>query len=527
MPYRDPTAARLAARERQRRRRARLKLDAAKAPVVPLGVADEVGELAAWAAATLKVPPGHPLAGQPMPLPDFAETFLRAGWRAHESALSMGRKNAKSAVCAVLALGHLVGPLRTPGWRGAIASVSKEKAAELRNQVAAIVESSGLGEQVRIRRAPYPGVIESATGSLEVLSSDRTAGQSSSFDLVVVDEIGLMPERSRELLAGLRSSVSAKGGRIVHISVRGDSPLFAEVLNNAATVAHVYAAREGCAIDDKAEWKAANPGLGSIKQVSYMAAEVARIRGAPADEPSFRAFDLNQNLDPSREMILSPDDLRACFTNDPPPRGGACFLGFDFGEAVSASAACAIFPETGRLETWMAFGDNPPLAERARRDSAPYAEMARRGELRTYPGRDVRVADFLSDVAADLGRVRVIAAAADSHKDSEAKDFMDLAGLRWPINFRRVGAGKDGGRDLRAFQRLVMRRRVGLVENLSLVTAISKSTLRRDGNGNPALDKASARGRIDVLSAAVIAAGLAEPAFDRPARRRLRHALAG
>ena len=145
MPYRDPTAERLAARERQRRRRARVKAEPAKAPVIPLGVADSVGELAAWAAATLRVPPGHPLAGQSMVLPDFAESFLRAGWGAHESAMACDRKNSKSAICAVLALGYLIGPLRTPGWRGAIASVSKEKAAELRGQVAAIVEASGLG----------------------------------------------------------------------------------------------------------------------------------------------------------------------------------------------------------------------------------------------------------------------------------------------------------------------------------------------------------------------------------------------
>ena len=291
----------------------------------------------------------------------------------------------KTAICAVLALGCLTGPLRTPGWRGAIASVSKEKAAELRGQVAAIAEASGLEGKVRIRRAPYPGKIESATGTLEVLSSDRNAGHSSSFDLVIVDEAGLMPERARELLAGLRSSVSAKGGRIVHVSVRGDSPLFAEVLANEATVAHHYAAPEGCAIGDESAWAAANPALGTIKSRAYMRAEVERIRGAPADEPSFRAFDLNQNLDPAREMICSPDDLRACFVDDPPPRDGPAFLGFDFGEAVSATAACAIWPSTGRVETWMAFGDVPSLAERQRRDSAPYVAMETRGELCTIP----------------------------------------------------------------------------------------------------------------------------------------------
>ena len=529
MPYRDPNAERMAARERQRRYRARKRAAKAQAPVVALPgpvSADPVGELASWAAATLVVPPGHPLAGQAMALPGFAEDFLRAGWNAHESALCVARKNSKSAVCAVLALGHLVGPLRTPGWRGAVASVSKEKAAELRNQVAAIAEESGL--DVRVRRAPYPGRIESATGSLEVLSADRTAGHASGFDLVIVDETGLLPERARELLAGLRSSVSAKGGRVIHISVRGDSPLFGEILDNAATIKRIYAAPAGCAIDDQAAWHAANPGIAvGIKQLGYMAHEVNRVRGSPADEPSFRAFDLNQNLDPTREMILSPDDLRACFTDDPPPREGRCFLGFDFGEATSSTAACAIWPASGRLETWMAFGDVPALAERARRDSAPYAAMEARGELKLYPGRVVRPEAFLADLQADLAGCRVAAAAADSYKDSEVKDFLDRAAVRWPIEFRRVGAGKDGGRDVRAFQRLVHQRKFAMGENLSLVTAISKSTLRRDGNGNPAIDRAKANGRIDVLSAAVIAAGLAESAFDRPARRRLRHALAG
>ena len=528
MPYRDPNAQRLAARERQRRYRERQRAAKAKTPVVALpgpAPADPVGELASWARETLVVPPGHPAAGRPMVIPDFAQDFLRAGWDAHESAMAISRKNAKSACCAVLALGHLVGPLRTPGWRGAISSVSKEKAGELRNQVAAIAEASGL--DVRIRRAPYPGKIESSTGTLEVLSADRTAGHSSGFDLVVVDETGLMPERSRELLAGLRSSVSAKGGRVIHISVRGDSPLFGEILDNPATIKRVYAAPEGCAIDDQAAWHAANPGIAAgIKQLGYMANEVHRVRGAPSDEPSFRAFDLNQNLDPTREMILSPDDLRACFVDDPPPREGRCFLGFDFGEATSSTAACAVWPATGRMETWQAFGDTPSLVERQRRDSAPYVAMEARGELRTYPGRIVRLKMFLADLQADLAGCRV-AAAADSYKDSEVKDFLDRASVRWPIEFRRVGAGKDGGRDVRAFQRLVHQRRFTMAENLSLVTAISKSTLRRDANGNPGLDKASARGRIDVLSAAVIAAGLAESGFDRPSRRRLRYALAG
>ena len=527
MPYKDPNAQRLANRERQRRYRERQREAKRSAQVLVFPVpADPVGELLAWSRDVLRVPVGHPLAGEPMELPTFAVDFLRAGWTAHESALCIARKNAKSAICAVLALGFLTGPLRVRGWRGAVASVSKEKAAELRAQIEGIALASGL-EGLRFMRAPYPGKVLSESGTLEVLSSERTAGHSSSFDLVVVDETGLMPERSRELLAGLRSSVSAKGGRTIHISVRGDSPLYAEILNNPAVVSRVYMAPEGCALDDEDAWRAANPGLGTVKQRAYMRAEVERIRGAPGDEPSFRAFDLNQRLDPTREMIFSPDDLRGCFVDELPPRAGPAYLGFDFGEATSATACTAIFPATGRAEFWMAYGDVPPIAERGKRDDAPYMAMVERGELRLYPGRVVHPDRFLADVQADLAGVRVPAAAADSYKDSEAMDFLDRAAVRWPIDFRRVGAGKDGGRDVRSLQRLVLNRKLAMHPSLALVTAISKSTVRRDPNGNPGLDKSTSRGRIDVLSAAVIAAGLAAPAFDRPARRRLRSMVVG
>ena len=107
------------------------------------------------------------------------------------------------------------------------------------------------GLDVKVRRSPYPGVIESETGSLDTLSADRTAGHASGYDLVIVDETGLLPERARDLLAGLRSSVSARDGRIRHISIRGDSPLFREILENPAVVSHIHAAPDDCAIDDE------------------------------------------------------------------------------------------------------------------------------------------------------------------------------------------------------------------------------------------------------------------------------------
>ena len=511
------------AADRKRAQRAREKaarvhrLDARPAVVAVVDHADPVGALAQWARQKLKVPNGHPRAGRPMALADFAIDWLRESWDAHESALSTSRKNAKSAIAAILALGYLCGPLRRLGWRGAIASVSKEKAGELRRQVAEIAEASKL--DIRIRRSPYPGIIESATGSLDTLSADKSAGHAAGYDLVIVDETGLFPERARDLLAGLRSSVSARNGKIRHISIKGDSELFAEILANPAVVSHVYAAPDDCDIADKAAWRAANPGLGTIKSLQYMRDEVARVQGVPSDEPSFRALDLNQAISPTREMVCTPDDLRACFADDVAFRG-PCYLAFDVGEAGSGTAACAFWPMSGALRTWLAFGALPKLNARGKRDGADYLAMERRGELRTYAGRTVPLKAFVSDVRADLGGADVRLAVADGYKAEGLRDA-----LPWQLVIQRTGTGPDGSQAVRAFQRRVLTGELSLTSNLSLASAIKESTLRRDGNGNPAVDKARSNGRIDVLSAAVLAVGAGDK-FYKPRRGGIRSAVA-
>ena len=399
----------------------------------------------------------------------------------------------------MVCLGYLVGPLRRPGWRGAIASLDKNKAGELRRQVAEIAEASGLA--VKIRRSPYPGVIESDTGTLDTLSADKHAGHASGYDLVVCDETGLFPLRARDLLAGLRSSVSARGGQVRHISIRGDSPLFKEILENPVVVSSVHAAADGCSIDDEAAWRAANPGLGTIKTLSYMRAEVARVAGVASDEPSFRAFDLNLALSPTTEMVCTPSDLEACFVDEAEYRGQV-FVGIDIGEASSGTAAVAFWPASGALRTWLSFGDVPDLAARGRRDGSDYLAMERRGELRTWPGRTVPVKEFVSQVEADLSGADVRTAVADGYRCGELLDCCP-----WPLEIVRSGVGPDGSASVRAFQRAILTRAVRAAPNLSLTNAIAESVVRRDSNGNPAVDKSRRGGRIDVLSAAILAVG--------------------
>ena len=180
---------------------------------------------------------------------------------------------------------------------------------------------------------------------------------------------------------------------------------------------------------------------------------------------------------------------------------------------------------TGRVELRLAFGDTPKLEDRAKHDAAPYLQMRDAGELVTYPGRVTPVRAFLADLVTAMAGERVTALAADGYKDSESLDFFERAKIRWPVEFRRVGAGKDGGRDVRAAQRLILTARLRMLRSVALISAVTNASIRRDENGNPGLRKAGARGRIDVLSALVIACGLSESQFDKAPARPMRLAV--
>ena len=99
---------------------------------------------------------------------------------------------------------------------------------------------------------------------------------------------------------------------------------------------------------------------------------------------------------------------------------------------------------------------------------------------------------------------------------------LEEAGVRWPMHWRGTGASRtaDGSFDVRSLQSMVLGAKIKHKPSLLVASALADSRIRRDSAGNPALDKGRANGRIDVLSAAVIAAGLAEIHGKQTQRRR-------
>ena len=388
--------------------------------------------------------------------------------------------------------------------------------------MALTAEASGL--EVEDRATPTPGIMWGRNGSqVKFLASDKATGHAIGADIALIDEAGLLDESKRDLWNAILTSTSGRDGRLICISVQGLGPMFADMRDRAedkSVAWHEHTAPLSMEIDDPKAWALANPGLASgIKARNYMVDMARRALASPADQPSFRAFDLNQPQEPGVEPLCSLSDWLRCVrpADDMPARQGGCVVGFDLGGSSSMCALVALWPESGRAEAWASFPDTPSLLERGQLDGVGglYVRMEERGELVTYPGRITPVDLFLKDCAARLEGENVLVAGADRYRKAEAFQAMAEAEVAWPVILRGQGASAtaDGSHDVLAFQRYVLRGHWAMEESLTFESAIQKAQIRRDGAGNPALDRSSSRGRIDVCQAAVIAAGLGEITF--------------
>ena len=194
----------------------------------PIG--DVIGD---WAESTLKVPFG-PLIGQPFVIPEWQREWLSGALQPgiREAALSTARKNGKSGLIAALMLCFMHGPLFKEEWQSIVVSLNGKLAALMRDAIEKTAVISGL--LVDVKRSPVPGHVLGPGGTrVEILASDRATGHATGADIALIDEAGLLTESSRPLWDAIYSSISGRDGRLMCISVRGDSPMFTELAERA------------------------------------------------------------------------------------------------------------------------------------------------------------------------------------------------------------------------------------------------------------------------------------------------------
>ena len=429
---------------------------------------------------------------------------------------------------AAYLLACLLGPLNRLDWRGVVTSLTGALAKELRDAMELTADVSGL-TGLELRKSPPPGILFGRRKSqVRFLAADRATGHAIGADLAIIDEAGLLQENKRELWNALTSSISGRDGRFWAISIQGDGPMFSEMETmQGMPGVHFckWTSNTDCKLDDQNAWHLSNPGLkDGIKSIGYMQHQANRAKVTPSNEMHFRAYDLNQPVNPDKEMIVSVADYVKCIKPEMEPFvNQKVIVGIDLGGTISMTCAAIYSPKSKRLEVRGAFGSDPPITERARVDrmGSKYDIMIREGQLKLYPGRVTPIIPFLQDLWDWFAKSNLtpMIIGLDRYRKAEAQQFFNEADIRpLSVQWRGQGAGKsaDGSHDVRAFQRLIHTQQLHINKSTMLECAIASSAIRYDVAGNPALDKQDNRSRIDALSATIIACGIGQMLDDEP-----------
>ena len=485
-----------------------------------------------WARKTLIVPAGHPLEGRPFRIARYQQAIIRdvLDPSVHEVCACMARKNAKSATVAIILLAYLCGPLRRPGFEAGVLSVTRPKAKKLLLQVEAIATASKLAG-LTFRRSPWPGSVESESGSVEIEAATHAGGSASSYHLSICDELGLFKEAAREAVTGMRGALGATGGKFLSISIHGSGPFMPEILDRDGEPGlriHKWQGDPELALDDPVNWRLANPGLGcGIKKLSKMRTEARRVLRVPSDQPAFRSEQLNLPGAAAGELVVSADSWRQCqrVAEELPERRGPCYLGADLGSTLSLTSVAAFWPDTGRLEVFTAAGDQPRADARGRNDGVGslYSRAVDRGDLWLFSGRMVPIRPILERVRRALAGEPVTVIGTDRFRYQELQQHLSALAIPWRVVYRGSGinAALDTSRDIRAFQTRVESGELWTAPNVMLIHGIGAATLLRDADGIPLrIVPYRAKARIDCVIAMTTAVGLASvrPVRQRPPR---------
>ena len=153
---------------------------------------------------------------------------------------------------------------------------------------------------------------------------------------------------------------------------------------------------------DEAMWPKANPGLGTIKKVEYLRAQVIKAKNDPSYMPTLLTKDFNQPANQASAWLDFESAVNTTLYTFDPKVFRYCILGFDAADTLDLNAATALFMKPGdnhiyrRSMYWIAEEQVKINSNNMRgRDGVPYQEWADRGLIRIVPGNNVDRRVFL------------------------------------------------------------------------------------------------------------------------------------
>ena len=464
--------------------------------------------------------------GRPLVLAEFQKQFIRDVYDnphgTRRAILGCARKNGKSGCIAALLLAHLVGPEAKQNSQIVSGAMSRDQAALVFSLACKMVQQSPkLSSLVRIIPSGKRLIGLPLNVEYKALAADGKTAHGASPVLAIMDEIGQIRGPQSDFVDAITTSQGAHAEPLliaISTQAASDADLFSQWIDDAQTsqdpriVCHLYAAPEGCDLMDESAWRAANPALGLFRSLDDLREQMTQAQRMPSMENSARNLLLNQRVS-TFSPFISPDVWKSC-AGPVQAFDGPVFAGLDLSARTDLTALVIVGQVDGVWQVQAHFWTPEiGLADRARRDRAPYDVWHRQGILRTTPGASVDLEHVAADMLEIFADMDVQAIAFDRWRIDQLRRELDRMGAELPLV--EFGQGfQSFSPALDVLEAELLNGRIAHGGNPLLTWCAANAVTAKDPAGNRKLDKQKATGRIDGLVALAMSLGVASKAEE-------------
>ena len=472
--------------------------------------------------------------GEPIRLRDWQKRIIREIYDTptRQAIVSMGRKNGKTALIAMLVLAHLIGPESQRNSQIFSSAQSRDQAAIVFGLAAKMARMSNelSDPNMVVVRDSAKEIFSPLTGvRYKALAAEASHTMGFSPAMVIHDELGQVRGPKSDLYDALETAMGAHANPLsIVISTQAPTPGdllsllidYAQMGADPAMKLVLFTTDEAAALDDPETWRQANPALGDFLNTEELRAAAEKAMRMPSFESAFRNLHLNQRVSPFAQLF----SRSVWEANGGEPEmdafaSGPVYGGLDLSgrQDLTALVLVAEGPK-GCWNVWPHFWTPADtIRERAQRDKAPYDVWAKAGLITAVPGVTI---DY-GFVAQRLGELRRQCNIRSIHFDpwriEELKVVLRNAGINVPL--LECGQGyRDMAPALDTLETVALQERLRHGMHPVMTMCAANATVVTDPAGNRKFEKAKSTGRIDGMQALAMAINgavtNARPAFN-------------
>jgi len=484
----------------------------------------------AWVERFCIIPSGQ-FVGQPVSLRDWQKDIFRDIFDSPTRTYinSVGRKNAKTALAAMILLLFLVGPEAIQNSEMYSTAMARDQAALIHGLAAKMIRlNPEMNEAITIRDTNKELVCSSFGTFYKALSADAVTTLGLSPVLIIHDELGQVKGPSHQLYEACETAVGAQENPlsiIISTQAPTDGDLLSILIDDALTGSdprvkvRLYTAPEEMDPFDAETIKLANPAFGDFQNATETIAMAEAARRMPSREAAYRNLVLNQRVEASSPFVTKSVWAQS---GDAPEMSGILYAGLDLSEVNDLTALVLVSVKGGYYNVKPVFWlPSEGLEERSRQDRVPYDVWANNGYLSTTPGRSVEY-EYVANYLANLFETQNVKKIAfDRWNMRHLRPWLVKAGLSEALiedRFQDFGQGfQSMSPALRTLESLLLNAKLKHGNHPILTMCMANAVVKSDEAGGRKLDKKRSRGRIDGAVALAMACAVAnESQGSRP-----------